>query len=686
MFCFKEWLQVDGIKTDIYDELVKMSIFERAARDTARLVLEALLPGSEYDDLDDVPIEGGIPTWDRQDRRVIRFHNPGKSRRQLKKELKDSILWIRWHAILERQQMIAKLKEMRDLHLEDNPQFRDEAKETEKEKVNSDSEAEEIKESADDDFESGGSEFDVLQAIPLLEKTGYFDSQSARTKAGRNEDKYREYVREALYAAAKEKGNDLPLGVDGEEINKKLPEQRKVFFSALHDLFLQRYVRIFYDDESSSRFFRGKEQVRGDKLFNEPEDVFTKFAEIVLDTITKRDVAERTLTSSSWNPIVSKSKMGQMGRQEIEKDSEETLDRIMKFLGFTLGKIKKKAQESSTKAHTVSLRMDDEITSRSEKKSLINKDIEGKTINGKKYDTSFYTNYLRSMSSPVYNPDGSLKENPPPAPVASSTEDKWRLDIINHIVYLHSLHKEELSLNPDKIKNTLLNYKEKFLGAKHKSHSFIGLIRTKDSDSAGEEGGYDPVADDGRTRGGGGAESIPNPSSAASRGESVSNLIGDLKKVLDELSLDPQYRIGLLAFCMKFGLNCSPLNGKANSIDGIRNIITYMTTTGGIKGADKQHTCLGRLMSLGAPGMETADKIAKQMTSIIPFPERPGQQWHSYQGGIRDKMNKVIEKICEKAKVISDSRRAGALAQPAAIDTRFDDSRPSPLSRFRKSV
>ena len=134
MFCFKEWLQVDGIKTDIYDELVKMSIFERAARDTARLVLEALLPGSEYDDLDDVPIEGGIPTWDRQDRRVIRFHNPGKSRRQLKKELKDSILWIRWHAILERQQMIAKLKEMRDLHLEDNPQFRDEAKETEKEK------------------------------------------------------------------------------------------------------------------------------------------------------------------------------------------------------------------------------------------------------------------------------------------------------------------------------------------------------------------------------------------------------------------------------------------------------------------------------------------------------------------------------------------------------------------------
>jgi hypothetical protein len=260
------------------------------------------------------------------------------------------------------------------------------------------------------------------------------------------------------------------------------------------------------------------------------------------------------------------------------------------------------------------------------------------------------------------------------------------LDIIKDIVYLSSLHKE-LSLNPEEIKKTLLNYKEKFLGAKQKSHSFIGLIRTKDSDSgAGEEGGYDPVADDGRTRGGGGAESIPNPSSAASREESVSNLIGDFKKVLDELSLDPQYRIGLLAFCMKFGLNCSPSNGKANSIDGIRNIITYMTTTGGIKGASKQHTCAGRFMSLGVPGMETAEKIAKQMTSVVPFPENPTQKWASYQQGIFDKMNKVIEKICEKVKAISDNRSAGTLAQPAAIDTRFDASRPSPLSRFRKPV
>jgi hypothetical protein len=674
MFCFKEWLQIDGIKTDIYDELVKMSIFEQAARDTIRLVFEAVMPGSGYDDLglddkEDSPIEGGIS---------------GKSRRQLKKELKDSILWIRWHAILERQQMIAKLKEMRDLHLKENPQFRDEAKETEK--VNNDLEAKEVKESADDDFESLGTEFDLLEAIPMLEKTGYFYSQKARVEAGRNEDKYRELVREALYAAAKEKGNDLPLGVDPEEINKELPEQRKKFFSALHDLFLRRYRKIFFDAESSHKFFRGTKQVRGDKLFNEPEDVFTKFAEIVLDTITSRSVSERTLTSSSWDPIVSKSKMGQMGRQEIEKDSEETLDRIMKFLGFTLGKMKKKAQESSTKAHTVSLRMDDEITSRSEKKSLINKDREGKTIDGKKYDTSFYTNYLKSLSGPVYNSDGTLKENPPPAPIASSTEDKWRLEIIKHIVYLSSLHKE-LSLNPEEIKKTLLNYKDKFLGAKQKSHSFIGLIRTKDSDSgAGEEGGYDPVADDGRTRGGGGAESIPNPSSAASRDESVSNLIGDFKKVLDELSLDPQYRIGLLAFCMKFGLNCSPSNGKANSIDGIRNIITYMTTTGGIKGASKQHTCAGRFMSLGVPGMETAEKIAKQMTSVVPFPENPTQKWASYQQGIFDKMNKVIEKICEKVKAISDSRSAGTLAQPAAIDTRFDASRPSPLSRFRKPV
>jgi hypothetical protein len=677
MFCFKEWLQIDGIKTDIYDELVKMSIFERAARDTARLVLEALMSESEYDDLggrdgrEDFPIEGGIS---------------GKSRRQLKKELKDAILWIRWHAILERQQMIAKLKEMRDLHLEENPQFRDEAKETEK--VNNDLEAKEVKESADDDFESLGAEFDLLEAIPLLEKTGYFDSQSARTKAGRNEDKYRESVREALYAAAKEKGNDLPLGVDAEEINKELPEQRKKFFSALHDLFLSRYRKIFFDSESSHKFFRGTKQVRGDKLFNEPEDVFTKFAEIVLDTITKRNVAERTLTSSSWDPIVSKSKMGQMGRQEIEKDSEETLDRIMKFLGFTLGKMKKKAQESSTKAHTVSLRMDDEITSRSEKKTLINKDTKETPPPG--HGTSYYTDYLKKRSQ---GEEESIQE-------PSNTDNKRRFQIIQDIVYLSSRYPQELSLDPNKIKTTLLNYKDKFLGAKQKSHSFIGLIRTKDSDSGvGEEGGYDPVADDGLTRGGGGAESIPNPSSAASRQESVSNLIGDLKKVLDELSLDPQYRIGLLAFCMKFGLNCSPSNGKANSIDGIRNIITYMTTTGGIKGASKQHTCVGRLMSLGAEGMDTADKIARQMTSIIPFPENPTQNWHSYQGGIRDKMNKVIEEICKRMKAISDSRIEDASAQPAATNTRFDASRPvritsrgfdasrpSPLSRFRKPV
>jgi len=661
MFCFKEWLQIDGIKTDIYDELVKMSIFERAARDTARLVLESLLPGSEYDDTDDkedLPIEGGIS---------------GKSRRQLKKELKDAILWIRWHAILERQQMIAKLKEMRDLHLEENPQFRDEAKETEK--VNDDLEAKEVKESADDDFESLGAEFDLLEAIPMLEKTGYFDSQSARVKAGRNEDKYKELVREALYAAAKEKGNDLPIGVDAEEINKELPEQRKKFFSALHDLFLRRYRKIFFDSESSHKFFRGKEQVRGDKLFNEPEDVFTKFAEIVLDTITNRSVSERTLTSSSWEPIVSKSKMGQMGRQEIEKDSEETLDRIMKFLGFTLGKIKKKAQESSTKAHTVSLRMDDEITSRSEKRTLINKDTKETPPAG--YGTSYYTDYLKKRSQ---GEEESIQE-------PSNTDNKRRFQIIQDIVYLSSRYPQELSLDPNKIKTTLLNYKDKFLGAKQKSHSFIGLIRTKDSDSGvGEEGGYDPVADDGRTRGGGGAESIPNPSSAASREESVSNLIGDLKKVLDELSLYPKYRIGLLAFCIKFGLNCSPLNGKTNSIDGIRKIITYYTSTGEIKGADKQHTCVGRLMSLGAEGMDTADKIARQMTSIIPFPERLGQEWHSYQGGIRDKMNKVIEQICKKVKAISDSRSAGTLDQPAAINTRFDASRPSPLSRFRKPV
>lgn len=675
MFCFKEWLQVDGIKTDIYDELVRMSIFEQAARDTVRLVFEAVMPGSGYDDFglddkEDSPIEGGIS---------------GKSRRQLKKELKDAILWIRWHAILERQQAIAELKKMRNLHLEDNPQFAHEAKETEKEKVNSDSEAEEIKESSDDDddFESRGAEFDLLQAIPLLEKTGYFNSQSARTNAGRDEDKYREFVRKALYAAAKEKGNDLPLGVDVEEINKELPKQREKFFSALHDLFLSRYRKIFFDAESSHKFSRNNQQVRGDKLFNEPEDVFSKFAEIVLEMITKRDVAEKTLTSSSWDPIVSKSKMGKIGKQEIENDSEETFDRVMKLLGFTLGKIKKKAQESSTKAHTVSLRMDDEIKSRSEKKALINKDIEGKTINGKKYDTSFYADYLASISPPIYGADGSFKD-PPPAPVASSTEDKWRLDIIQHIVYLQSLHKEELSLNPDEIKKTLLNYKEKFLGAKTKSHSYIGLIRTKDSDSGDRD--YDPVADDGRTRGGGGAQSISSPSSAVSRGESVSNLIDDLKKALDELSLDPKNRIGLLAFCIKFGLNCSPLNGKANSIDGIRNIITYMTSTGSVKGADKQHTCVGRLMSLGVPGMETVEKIAKQMTSIIPFPENPTQNWHSYQGGIRDKLMKVIEKICEKVKTISDTRSASTLAQPASINTRFDASRPSPLSRFRKPV
>jgi hypothetical protein len=128
-------------------------------------------------------------------------------------------------------------------------------------------------------------------------------------------------------------------------------------------------------------------------------------------------------------------------------------------------------------------------------------------------------------------------------------------------------------------------------------------------------------------------------------------------------------------------------------MDGITNIVTYFTGSGDIKGKKKQGDSLGRLNSMGVEGLDTAEAIAKQMTGLVPMEPDPSKteedNFHNYSqniwGHLKNVMNKVINLLPVHRIRRIQRQRAAAVARPA-IDTRFDASRPSPLSRFRKPV
>jgi hypothetical protein len=665
MFCFKEWLQADGIRTDFYETLLAVSILEDMAEQTARVIFEEL-------------DENDPGSWSNIDDQM----------RELKKQLKDSVLWIRWNAVLERQKDIAELRRMRDEHLAQNPQFAGEAEE-------SDSRLGEA--AGDDDFENLGTEFDVLEAIPLLEKTGYFNSQKFH---GLNDEKFREAVRKALYAAAKEKGNDLPPDIDPEEIKQVLPDQRKSFFEALRKVFARTYGKIAASDRNRGSFTTAAgKRITGQKLFEDPEEVFTKFATLMYDMITRRNVSEKLGKAASWGPIAGE--IGNIGKSELKNDTDKIVDRVVKYFGSTLKSMADKEEEAMRAAHSPSARLEDEITSRSEKRTLINKDIEGKKPG---FGTKFYEDYLKSLGSPGRGENGEITTPVPPTPEAKTKEDKWRLEIIQHILFLQSRHSDKLSLDPNKIKETLENYKIQFLRAKRQGYSYLGLIRTKDSDSG--EGDYDPVADDGKTRGEAGSQSFSNPAMAAASAEDdKSKIIQDLRSVLEELArTNPD---GALAVCIKFGLNCSE-NGRVNSMAGFADIVTHMTASGTKGGEEKEgEECLSRMNAMGIQGTDSVKNIAIRMAKdkgmnhfFVPgqdaiSPEQT-KAFFSFQETIRLKLKNALKYICEQLPLhrlrrIQREKAASVTSGPTiksnpAINTRFDASRQAPLSRFRKQV
>ncbi|NBT57372.1 hypothetical protein EBT16_01165 [bacterium] len=680
MLCLKEWLELDRIRTEVYEPALNDTIAEMAARKTVRFLLESM----EDEEDDGTPAELDDPFSGSEDAKPVKYepeqHNEPESKikirledgkaitseRDAAKALKDAALWIRWSGMLERRRLIRQLQDMRK---EDDPSYRP---------VTDNSDPSQPTKTKKSFRDIADSNFDIKDTIPILEKLGYIDEE--KLKMDVEDDKKRDdMVRQAFYDATEETGNDMPPGITDEQIEKNAGKAKRDFFTILHEVFARQYSQLARSSRNTGMGGSGM------KLYD-AEELANKFALRMMDKISKRPTKGGSIRA--WGGLRSDKK--EFGRSANELEDDDFVDEILDHFKRLLYKEPAKAEDERRITLSPSRGTRDEFSNRDKKSSRINLDVkqalkdqaEGKTPES----LSFYLDFLKAAKEGRENSY---------YPESMQEKDKFRFEIMSDIVAKASRNPAILSLEPAKIIATLQNYRTYFLKRSKSGPSFMSVMGSKDDGSSWDAPANNMTAasrqtDDERSYGRGArgdsdsglSGRYSTPAASAMGGEERISLLERLRIALANLKRR-NYKWAV-AVCYKFGLGCEPdgtMRSPEKLLDGFSAAGIQRTSTGGIKG-EKKSDCKNQLNAIGLSKQEVGQLIPLELGA-------------EKQATVDSWIDHGLEFLCqelfrmysadtapseEEAAPAINATPPKPLPKHAYVKPRFDSSKPSPLA------
>lgn len=723
MYCFKEWLVLDDIRTNIYEPLQSQIIMEGVLLEFLRLFREDTEEESdcvycgyhgEFDEKDGQKVcpscgeadiveipdpfadgdEDAKPKEIDQDAidkskedaaRAREEEEAEKARRQqiaanraarkmgLKKKddeddlsstmnpdqlefakrLRDSALWIRWHAILERKNNVDRLRELSKIYEKENP----EEAENIKSGAGIDGTRKRVSESSgffDDDEDEVVSrpqspsrgDFNMEEVVKILTGLGYI---SPTDLAKKTPQKRKEKILSAMFKASEEKGNDLPADLDAKDLMEPVLDSRGQpvrdesgrakmrptevvekaksqfasdiagFDPSTPDTFRNAFQGVVSQNQGS---FSGaqkdpitKRKVSGHVHYSDPEDVADDLLISLNDLLTKRKVNKEG-NVSKWGAFHrDHPDLGSSGKEEL--DGNEFVGRILGSWRKRAFSLLKDAQRKRRMTMSPSGINKDEVTQRTEVNARLSKDLSatrnavriadmmksGKSVGELTAEFGLSAKEINDVVKNPYEPLRfhinylrALANNAQDSVPASTKEDKYRLELMKQIEILAS-RNSQISLDPNQILSTLTSYQSDFATKAKKNPVFAGGGGDKEDDL------YDAWSlvssgDDASDKGGvfSGKTDNRTPAANAVAAEQRGPILSELYRAMRLLTMNgkngPRQA---LAVCKALGLPCSD-----GGIDP--NTGKYLPMTGRIsrwpsmKGSNDSISAILRLM------------------------------------------------------------------------------------------
>jgi hypothetical protein len=660
MLCLKEWLELDRIRTEVYEPALNETIAEMAVRKTARFFLESM---EDEDDegtpaeLDD-PFSGSEdakPVNSSQEQEQERDNNEPESKmkirledgkvitseREAAKALKDAALWMRWDGMLKRREAVRQIQAMR---MKSDPGY---GRDSEQDGGEDDDIS--LQDVMEDDFK-------MEDAIPILKNLGYIDVEelmSSRTKEGSPEysrEQIDSMLEKAFYDAAEESGNEIPAGITDEQVKKNITRARKDFFTILYSVFAQQYSYLARSSRNTGAGGYGM------KLYD-AEELANKFILRMMDKVSKRPRRRGGL--SPWGGL--RSDKSKFGTSSNELEDDDFVDEILDHFKRLLYKEPAKAEDERRIALSPSKGTRDEYSNRDKKSSRINVDVkealkdqaEGKTPTS----LESYIDYLNKFKG---GKEGEY------APESMPEKERFRFEIIKDVFSKAPRNPAILSLDPDKMIATLQNYRTYFLKRSKSGPSFMSVMGSKDDGSSWDAAS---PTDDERAYGRGAqgdsdsgiSRRSSTPAGEVMAGNERSELIKKLALALSRLkSRNPKWAI---AVCLKFGLNCDAY-GRVMSPDKFLDAVIQRTSTGEIRGGEKTD-CKSQLNVIGLSNDEVAEALLSKLG-------RSFELGSNEKATIISWVDKGLKFLCQELSKMFPSK--------TYVEPKFDSSRPPPLA------
>jgi hypothetical protein len=675
MLCLKEWLELDRIRTEVYEPALSDIIAEMAARKTAMFFIESM----EEEDDDGTPAEMDDPFTGSEDAKPIEVddehqespqdEDPGSrlkiqldggrtitSEREAAKALKDAALWMRWSGMLERRKLIRQLQDMRK---EDEPAYEP--------SVNESSETDPSARRRRSFRGLVDSNFDIKDTVTILEKLGYIDIEKLNRDVD-DDEKRTAIIRQAFQDATEESGNGIPPGITDEQIEKNAERARRDFFMILRNVFDRQYNQLSRSSRNTGIGGSGMKLYDTDELTN-------KFILRMMDKVSRRPRKGGSL--KPWGGL--RSDKTEFGRSAKELEDDDFVDEILDHFKRLLYKEPAKAEDERRITLSPSRGAKDEFSNRDKKSSRINVDVkdalnaqaEGKSPESLK----FYLDFLQAAKEgreKAYDPEGMPEK------------DKFRFEIMSDILAKSSRNPAILSLDPSKIIATLQNYRTYFLKRSKSGPSFMSVMGSKNDDGSS----WDAAApsDDERSFGRGARSNADSglsgrystPAAAVMGGEERRSLLEKLRIAL--VNLKRRNYKWAVAVCYKFGLGCEP-DGTIKSPEKFLDAVIQRTSTGGIKG-EKKADCKNQLNAIGLSKQDVAQSIPLELGS-------------EKQATVDSWIDHGLEFLCQELSRMfstetspSEEETAPAISavppkplpQPTYVKPKFDSSKTSPLA------
>jgi hypothetical protein len=677
MLCLKEWLELDRIRTEVYEPALNKMIAEMAARKTALFLLESIeeeddgspaelddpFTGSEDEEPVEVDDENQASPQEDEPESRLRIQLDGgrkiTSERDAAKALKDAALWMRWAGMLERRKLVRQLQDMRK---EDDPSYRPVTE-------NSDPNQSKKKNKSFEDIVDGN--FEIEDAIPILEKLGYIDIE--KLKRDVEDDKKRnDIIMQAFRDATEESGNGIPAGITDDQVEKNAERARRDFFTILRNVFDRQYNQLSHSSRNTGMGGSGMKLYDTDELAN-------KFILRMMDKVSRRPRKGGSLRP--WGGL--RSDKTDFGRSSEELEDDDFVDEILDHFKRLLYKEPAKAEDERRITLSPSRGTRDEFSNRDKKSSRINVDVKDAMeaqAQGKNPESlKFYLDFLQAAK------EGREKSYDTES---MPEKDKFRFEIMSDILAKSSRNSAILSLDPSKIIATLQNYRTYFLKRSKSGPSFMSVMGAKNDDGSS----WDAAApsDDERSFGRGARSNADSglsgrystPAAAVMGGEERRSLLEKLRIAL--LNLKRRNYKWAVAVCYKFGLGCEPdgtISSPEKLLDAFSTAGIQRTSTGGIKG-EKKTDCKNQLNAIGFSKDHVAQSIPLDLGS-------------DKQATIDGWIDHGLEFLCQELSRMYSADTAPSEEEPAPaisaappkplpqhayVKPKLDSSRPSPLA------